>query len=556
MKDDALYLEADEDITSAIDKLHKSGATSVQIVVPKRSTMLQSIINLKLLKKAAEQDGKALVLVTNDRVASDLAGRVGLAVAPSLGAKAVIAAPALPKELQSAEEIIEASDPEPPPRPPESPVKPTPKKPLLIKRRDVSDAPQSPNVAAIDAEADDSSGSAASSESSAKVAPKVPNFGKLKKRVAWLAVAAILIAGYMFGMYYFSNAKVTLFTNGNRVAVTATFTADPNVSSSSPGSGTLAAKVITSSKDLAGPFTPTGKQDAGSKATGSMVLTNSSGVDQPLVSGTRFQAPDGNIFLSQQAVTVPAASLDPAGDKINGSATVPVSASQNGDTYNEASAAYTIPALSNPKISAQGSQMSGGITKTVNVVTQPDVDTEQASLISQNASAAASALAAQVPSGYTAITSSAYNVVSNVQPSPVVGAIGNTGQLQIHVVYSELTVQKPDFDAFLQASELKQVGSGNQIYDDGMPSAQVSAGSKTSSGAQSFQLATTAYSGPTLDVTAIAAKIKGERYGDAMTYAQSLPNVSQATINIWPGWASSLPARAAKIRIVISVSKQ
>src|SRR6267154_590890 len=101
MKDNALYLEADEDITSAIDKLTKSSGTSVQIVVPKRSTMLQSIINLKLLKKAAEKGGKELVLVTNDRIASDLAGRVGLAVAPSIGAKPVIVEQEIPADLKS-----------------------------------------------------------------------------------------------------------------------------------------------------------------------------------------------------------------------------------------------------------------------------------------------------------------------------------------------------------------------------------------------------------------------------------------------------------------------
>src|ERR1700733_3976136 len=100
MKDNAVYLEADEDITSAIDKLGKTTGDSVQIVVPKRSTMLQSIINLKLLKKAAEQHGKELVLVTNDRIAGDLAGRVGLAVAPSLGAKPVIADVEIPEQLK------------------------------------------------------------------------------------------------------------------------------------------------------------------------------------------------------------------------------------------------------------------------------------------------------------------------------------------------------------------------------------------------------------------------------------------------------------------------
>src|SRR5215469_4965346 len=118
MKDNALYLEADEDITSAIDKLTKSPAQKVQIVVPKRSTMLQSIINLKLMKKAAEGAGKELVLVTNDKIATDLAGRVGLAVAPSVGANAVVQTAEMPEDLKSNEEIIEASDPEPPVAPP------------------------------------------------------------------------------------------------------------------------------------------------------------------------------------------------------------------------------------------------------------------------------------------------------------------------------------------------------------------------------------------------------------------------------------------------------
>src|ERR1700683_540390 len=111
MQDSALYLEADEDITSAIDKLAKAPGAAVQIVVPKRSTMLQSIINLKLLKKAAETHHKDLVLVTGDKIATELAARVGLAVAPTLGAKAVMAPAETPTSLKAAEEVIEADDP-------------------------------------------------------------------------------------------------------------------------------------------------------------------------------------------------------------------------------------------------------------------------------------------------------------------------------------------------------------------------------------------------------------------------------------------------------------
>ena len=119
MKDNALYLEVDEDITSAIDKLNKISGDSVQIVVPKRSTLLQSVINQKLLKKAAENAHKKLVLVTNDRVATDLAARTGLAVATSLGAEAVLATAKAPSPAL-ADDVIEDGDPEPSGPPPEA----------------------------------------------------------------------------------------------------------------------------------------------------------------------------------------------------------------------------------------------------------------------------------------------------------------------------------------------------------------------------------------------------------------------------------------------------
>src|SRR5450432_2556949 len=80
-----IYLEVDEDITSAIDKLGKVTDSTVQVVTAKRSTLFQSVINLKLLQKAAKDAKKSLVLVTSDRVATSLAGRIGVAVASQVG---------------------------------------------------------------------------------------------------------------------------------------------------------------------------------------------------------------------------------------------------------------------------------------------------------------------------------------------------------------------------------------------------------------------------------------------------------------------------------------
>src|SRR5438309_1004011 len=104
-----LYLEIDDDITSAIEKLVKSPANEVAVVVPKRSTLLQSIVNLKLLKKAADDSGKRLILVTGDKTAMHLASRVGLAVATSVQAEAQVPETDM-EEPEPTSEIIEGGE--------------------------------------------------------------------------------------------------------------------------------------------------------------------------------------------------------------------------------------------------------------------------------------------------------------------------------------------------------------------------------------------------------------------------------------------------------------
>src|SRR4051812_11001418 len=76
----ALYLESDEEITSVVDRLKEIDDEEVAIVVPKRAGLLQSIVNLKLLRYQAEQMKKRISLVTTDKTGRNLASAVGLTV--------------------------------------------------------------------------------------------------------------------------------------------------------------------------------------------------------------------------------------------------------------------------------------------------------------------------------------------------------------------------------------------------------------------------------------------------------------------------------------------
>jgi len=79
-----IYIEIDEELTSLIDRIKNSHETNIRIVIPKRASILQSVVNLKLLKNQAEKIGKEISLITTDKTGRNLASQVGLTVYQSL----------------------------------------------------------------------------------------------------------------------------------------------------------------------------------------------------------------------------------------------------------------------------------------------------------------------------------------------------------------------------------------------------------------------------------------------------------------------------------------
>jgi hypothetical protein len=96
---DTIYIDIDDEITAVIDKVTASKERIVALVLPKRATVFQSIVNMKLLKRSAEDAKKHIVLITSESGLLPLAGAVGLYVASSLQSRPVI--PAAPDGMAS-----------------------------------------------------------------------------------------------------------------------------------------------------------------------------------------------------------------------------------------------------------------------------------------------------------------------------------------------------------------------------------------------------------------------------------------------------------------------
>lgn len=84
------YIDVDEEMSSVIDRLNKSMSMDNYFVVPKRALFLQSIVNLKILKREADKMSKRVIVVTQDETVISMAERCGIEIRESLdGVEAV-----------------------------------------------------------------------------------------------------------------------------------------------------------------------------------------------------------------------------------------------------------------------------------------------------------------------------------------------------------------------------------------------------------------------------------------------------------------------------------
>lgn len=74
------YIDIDEEITSIVDRLKKAKVSEIILVVPKRALLIQSIVNLKLLKKEAESLGIQIMIITQDKLGKLLIEKAGILV--------------------------------------------------------------------------------------------------------------------------------------------------------------------------------------------------------------------------------------------------------------------------------------------------------------------------------------------------------------------------------------------------------------------------------------------------------------------------------------------
>ncbi len=545
-----IYLEADSEITEAIDKLKSSHASEVRLAVPARSTMLQSAVNLKLLKKAASSSHKKLILVSTDKATISLAAGLGILMAHNVKAEPSIPeAPTRQPELTKEPVVLEQEEPS-------SQAQSEPSSSKSSKSSSKSGAFEKKHISlSEDDESIDETSKPSRKEKRANKSnePKVPNFMGLNKKIA--IFIAVLMAIILFGLAYvfLPTAKITLIAKAVKTPVNVKFTLDAGTKKSDFENGVVAADQISTTKDLSAQYSATGKKDVGAKASGTISIRNCDDTNSHQLAAGSTVSSGGKNFATTQAVTIPAGSA--GGGVVTCSAAVSsnITATASGDSYNLSSSNFSISGLSS-LYKATGTT-SGGTTKVATVVTQADIDKAKTDMINSATESAKQDLQTRGKDDQKVFVETFQSEVSNINTTAPADTESSGGTVSARVKYTELAAAKNDLDKLFEAQTKTQVPGNNQIYQTGATDAKYTVVKLEGTEKANMQATSNAYYGQTIDTNQVAHDVAGKSKKGLVEIVQpKYSQVSGVQAETTPALLPYLPYFANRITVEIKVS--
>jgi hypothetical protein len=540
MNKDVLYIDVEDDITAISGKIKASKEKVVALVPPKRIGVLQSAVNLRILQRTAKLADKHIAIISSDASLLPVAAAAGIPVAKNLHSK-----PEIPvisqKSVEDESDIIDGS------ALPVGEHAATTTKPSLKQR--ARDAAASTAAAASFTQLPKSGDVPAKSRGS----QKVPNFSSFRKKLFIGVLLLIgLIAFLVWAIFFAPRATVAIQAKTSDQAISTSVTVSPSVTTDA-AKNTLKTRREQEKQDIAVDFTATGKKDVGTKATGSMTIKRTS------VSSDTIQIPVGTAFssgnytfTSTQAASLQGTKIG-SGGLIQDSTTISVQATQNGQDYNLAPTTYrsTIDGFS-----ATGSQMNGGTSKTVAIVTQSDVQAAAEQLATQNSDAVKARLQQKLQGAKVVEGSFAANR-ADATPNPAVGQEAPDGKAKLTsvVTYSLDGIASNDLDSFLkQALDMKLSKDNSQrVFDAGTSTAKLANFAAAEGDQGTAKLTATGKIGPHITDNDVKKRVKGKRFGDIQGDLKTIEGVQDVQVRFWPFWVNTVPQDDSKISVEFNV---
>lgn len=538
MNKDVIYIDIEDDITAVIGKIKASKEKIVALVPPKRTGILQSAVNLRLLARMAETSNKKLVIITNNKALIALSAATMIPVAKNLQSKPELAAVEEPELEDVDDDIIEGS-----------------KLPIgeLVKTSDTKpDDTVEDVVETINIEEMDSSDSKKSKDNDGPKTKssgvKVPDFQSFRKK---LFIGGALFIGLtvflIWAIVYAPAAKIIVTTKTSAAPISATVKLG-GTEATSIEKNIIRTVSKQTKKDLSIEFTATGTKDKGTKATGTISLSlETMPTDESIIKAGKQVTFGDKTYIIQNDITI-SKQADGTGD---GSGTV--TASANGESYNvlpgNACAVTSSPSV----ICGSTLGIGGGTTKTVSIVTAADVLKAKQVIVDMPTETVKQQLIKQFTNGEKVIDDSFTVDRADAVSVPDVGGEvteGTKARLTSATTYTITAIAKSELDTFLRASVAKQITNPKiqRVFDDGIKTVVLSGFTKGDQ-VSTVNIAATGKIGPSIDEAYVKTNSVGKEFGDIQAGLGAVDGVSDVEVQFSYFWVSKVPTDKSKVSV-------
>lgn len=560
---DTIYIDIDDEITGIIDRVKGSDAQVTALVLPKRATVFQSIVNMKLLKRAADDANKNLVLITTEAGLLPLAGAAGIHVAKTLTSKPAI--PLGPQGIDDAEEAVE----EPAELPADEASETAPDTSKTVGQLAGNTPPPPPadggvETLVLDDEdiAPEEAAAGPGAEKATKAGKpkppkdkklKVPNFDRFRLvLIIGALILILLIGGLIFANAALTKATINIKTDATNVDVNLNVSPSTTAQSLDPSSGTLPAKLASQQKTYTQQVPTTGQKNNGNKASGTITISTVCTKQPDPIGPGQGLGSSGLTFITTDTLKFTSTSVDNNGNFVC-SGNVPIQAQQGGSNYNlPANSTFTgYGSLSGMK-GTNANQLTGGTDNTVQIVNQNDINNAK-SKISTDDSAMKQTLENQLKGQSQYPIDATYQTTTpNVTTSANVGDQATSVTVTETVTYTMFGVSKDDINSLITDQVNGQIDTSKQsILDTGLGQAVFNVNTISNTGAQ-LTLSTKAIAGPALNVNGIKQMAEGKRVGDIKSQLSNNPDVTSVDVSLSPFWVTTAPKNANRITVNIA----
>lgn len=557
--DEIIYLETDEEITSVIDKIKNSQNVSIGLAVPRNATLLQSVVNLRLIGREAKILNKQISIVTTDKIGRNLAAQVGLPVYNSVREEhPVYVAPAVSAREQ--DEVIEIK----------------PQKEVFEKSQDIEEQLIRSNQAESDEpvkgvrnrihvnhfQEDRPVVSWRSGER--PVMQKVQKnktdeereierkMERKVKKVIWPIIIVLLLLVGVGAYLLLPTAKVQVFVVSEDLSKTLPIVFTNSITEPDYAQNFFPGALVQVKKEQSQKFQTTGKKNSGGKATGQITFYNGlDSLNHKYAAGAKVVS-EGKTFLLKNSVTIPGATVQNL-KVIPGSVVADIEAEMAGEEYNIKAGKFIIVGLAANQQSAiygeAKNDLKGGFTKTVQVVSKDDYENAKKQLTD----GLLSSLDAQIKDksdGLSLIDKSEVMLEPEITSSSSVDQEATEFEMKVSLTKQVMAYDYKNFLDFVTMAMGKQVPADKmvviasadsigfvidkQAYDKGELDTTVNIAAKIAT---------------KMDVDKIKTGVLGKSKNEAQQFVMTQPGVQRVNFIFNPSWLAKVSELSRNVTI-------